>query len=186
MSIESHYFIAINLPDWIKEQIAEAKQALKDQFPFQKWVHPEDYHLTLAFLGKSSNSQLQLLAEQLDKSLYGSKAFSLQIEKLGIFGNVVKPRVFWLGVKEEQKLTALRNRVYDECERVNFKLETRPFHPHITLARKWEGAPFPIETLQQKNPFAHKELSFSVHSIEIFQTHVNKEPKYEKIHTSLF
>jgi len=186
MSIEPHYFIAINLPNWMKEHIAAAKQELIHQFPFQKWVHPEDYHLTLAFLGRSSANQLQLLADRLDKNLCGSEAFSLQIEQLGVFGNYAKPRVFWLGVKEEKKLTSLRNKVYDECEKVNFKLETRPFHPHITLARKWADQPFSIGALQQKNPFVHKELSFSVHSIEIFQTHVNKEPKYEKIHTSLF
>ncbi|PKG24944.1 RNA 2',3'-cyclic phosphodiesterase [Niallia nealsonii] len=186
MSIEPHYFVAISLPDQVKEHIAAAKQALKHPFPFQKWVHPEDYHLTLAFLGSSSADQLQLLAEQLDKKICESDAFSLQIDRLGIFGNVAKPKIFWLGVKEEKKLTSLQNKVYDECKKVNFKLETRPFHPHITLARKWKESTFPIEALQQKNPFVHKDLSFSVQSIEIFQTQVNKEPKYEKIHTSLF
>lgn len=186
MSIEPHYFVAISLPDQLKEHIAAAKQALKHPFPFQRWVHPDDYHLTLAFLGSSSPDQLQLLADHLDKKFCKSDAFSLQIDQLGIFGDCTRPRIFWLGVKQEKKLTSLRNKVYDECEKVNFKLESRPFHPHITLARKWKGESFPIETLQQKNPFVHKDVSFSVQSIGIFQTHVNKEPKYEKIYTSLF
>ncbi|WP_445489390.1 RNA 2',3'-cyclic phosphodiesterase [Niallia sp. 03133] len=185
MSTQPHYFIAVNLPIEIKEKIKEAREGLKHSFPFKKWVHPLDYHLTLAFLGSSSKEQLQTLINLLHNQIHKERSFYLQISTLGFFGDSDKPRVFWLGVKEEKKLHSLRNRVYEECGKSEFTLEKRTFHPHITLARKWEGENFSRSMLNEKNLLEEK-LAFQVDSIQLFQTHVEKEPKYEAIYTFRF
>ncbi|MGP7818400.1 RNA 2',3'-cyclic phosphodiesterase [Niallia sp. 01092] len=186
MSKQPHYFIAVILPSEVKEKINEAKEEWQRSFPFKKWVHPSDYHLTLAFLGSSSMEQLQTLINLTNKQIQSKQAFYLQIHKLGIFGNPNKPKIFWLGVNESKPLHMLRNDVYDVCKSAGYILESRAFHPHITLARKWSEGDFPKQLLDEEALSLEKELLFEVKSIQLFQTHLDKVPKYEAIHTFNF
>lgn len=49
-----HYFFALLLPQDIKSYLQEKCEQIKMDFPFKRWVHHEDYHITLAFLGHAS------------------------------------------------------------------------------------------------------------------------------------
>ncbi|MFT8323132.1 MAG: RNA 2',3'-cyclic phosphodiesterase [Bacillus sp. (in: firmicutes)] len=186
MSIQPHYFIAVNLPAELKGIIKEEKERLQSSFSFQKWVHPLDYHLTLAFLGSSSLEQLHTLIHLLTKQIQSEQPFKLQIDKLGIFGNVAKPKIFWLGLKKANHLHTLRNHVFEECKKAGYQLETRSFHPHITLARKWEGSDFREYMKESETLFLERKIEFEVKTIQLFQTHLEKEPKYEAIYTFHF
>ncbi|RKI99580.1 RNA 2',3'-cyclic phosphodiesterase, partial [Butyricicoccus sp. 1XD8-22] len=59
MSNNHHYFFAVKLPDEVKTFMSEWVQKNKREYPFARWVHPEDYHITLAFLGFAEEQKLQ-------------------------------------------------------------------------------------------------------------------------------
>lgn len=179
--LASHFFFALSLPKETKDAIKEYRDYLRIVFPFSRWVHEQDYHITLAFLGRATEEQLELAKQKVGHGIKGSNGFPLKINKLGFFGSEAAPRIFWAGVNSEPQLHTVRDRVFLACENAGFKLETRPFHPHITLARKWQmEEPFPIDTFEMEKNI-HNQLSFNASEVVLYETHLDKTPKYEEI-----
>jgi RNA 2',3'-cyclic 3'-phosphodiesterase len=178
---QQHFFFAIRIPEETKLALKEYCHPLKLNFPFSRWVHELDYHITLAFLGHAPKNQLDMAKGLVSQQLNGCYSFSLTIDSFGIFGKKESPRIFWAGVQQEEKLHGIRNAVFSACEQAGFKLETRPFHPHITIARKWMGeAPFPIQLFEDEKRLS-KPLLFQADEVVLYQTFLDETPKYKAI-----
>lgn len=181
MERSTHFFFAVSLPGKVKKELHKQCLAMKERFPFQRWVHQEDYHITLAFLGAAAEDKLEKAKKLVMAELHGQKAFPLQINQLGVFGKVDSPRIFWADTAKEKRLNTIRNIVFSACLEAGFKLETRAFKSHITLARKWAGShPFEVEHLKN-NPFEKAPLTFQAKEVVLYQTYIDRIPKYEKI-----
>ena len=99
-----------------------------------------------------------------------------------MFGSQISPRIFWGAVNEVNQLFQLQEIVHKTCLVAGFSLETRPYHPHITLARKWGGSEdFKMGDLVTHNPFREKVLSFQVSEIVLYKSNLENTPKYESI-----
>ncbi len=182
MERQSHYFFAVSLPEETKRELNKVCLALREQLPFNRWVHQEDYHLTLAFLGAAQADKLLAAKSLVQASLDGEKSYYLHINQLGVFGKEDEPRIFWADTLKEIQLSSIRNKVFSSCVQAGFELDIRPFKPHITLARKWIGTtPFAARLLTENNPFYQAPLSFPVNEVVLYQTHFDRIPKYEKI-----
>jgi 2'-5' RNA ligase len=178
MTTQTHYFVAVPLPQNVKTEFSTYMKKIKNDFPFTRWVHPEDLHITLAFLGNVEPKQLDLLNPQLKEAAARHATFTLSLSELGTFGNRQSPRIFWYGVEKSQPLNDLRDDIFTACERIGISLDTRPFHPHITMARKWKG---PGSIYQDNMPQASTlDHTFEVREAVLFETHLNKMPKYEE------
>lgn len=183
MESNPHFFFAVRLPDEVKENLSKLCDSLKEQTSFKSWVHNQDYHITLAFLGGAPRDQLELAKENVRRILQDQFSFPLTINQLGMFGKSDSPRIFWAGLQMEARLHDLREKVYSACIDAGFSLETRPFNPHITLARKWVGAtPFKQEQLLIP-PDMLEDGAFIANEVVLYQTHLNKTPKYEAFST---
>ncbi|WML25264.1 RNA 2',3'-cyclic phosphodiesterase [Neobacillus sp. OS1-33] len=182
MEHSSHFFFAVRIPEQTKLRMQEHIEKIKERIPFSRWVHYQDLHITLAFLGSAPPDKLKQAENQVQEALKDVQTFTLKINKLGFFGNVDSPRVFWADTEESKNLQSIRNKVFSACEEAGFQLETRPFRPHITLARKWKGEqPFQPELLGLWEEFQPVPLSFEAVEVVIYQTHLDKTPKYEAI-----
>ncbi|WP_064092695.1 RNA 2',3'-cyclic phosphodiesterase [Rossellomorea aquimaris] len=180
--LKTHYFFALSLPEDTKERIQELTQRAWTQDSFKKWVHPDDYHITLAFLGDSSSHQLNDAIEHIEAKVRSLSSFSLELKQFGTYGKVDSPRILWMGIHYSQPLHLLRELVYDGCKDVGFQLDSRPFSPHITLGRKWNmGIPFSPATLE--GTILHTTERFSINEVVLYRTHIDRSPKYEAIHT---
>ncbi|PIC05450.1 RNA 2',3'-cyclic phosphodiesterase [Anoxybacillus flavithermus] len=169
-----HYFLAISLPSEVKKRLRDFMSEWKA--PFRLFVHEEDYHITLAFLGRATEEERKQIAERMPKVVRKHKAFSLQLSEAYSFGS----RILWYGVKEESRLFSLRQDVYDVCRQIGFSLDSRPFTPHITLAKKWNGSsPFSLETYPRK--MKGEDAYFFVHDVVLYETHVKETPKYKPL-----
>jgi 2'-5' RNA ligase len=181
MEQQTHFFFALRLPLEVKEELKDLSDQVKKMFPFSRWVHEQDYHITLAFLGNADKVQLERAKDLIHRQTIDSESFSLKIDHLGVFGRKDFPRIFWAGVQTEERLHIVRKQVFLACKQAGFQLESRPFHPHITLARKWSGDnPFPISQFDDEKILNHP-LSFTGSEIVLYQTHLDKTPKYEAI-----
>ncbi|MBS4200057.1 RNA 2',3'-cyclic phosphodiesterase [Bacillus sp. FJAT-49732] len=177
-----HYFFALALPDEVKQLLLEECNQIKEKYPFKKWVHHEDYHITLAFLGHAEETKLAESVRIVKKEINDFRSFQLLINNTGIFGNSKAPRILWAGVNHSESLHTLRGKVYDSCVHAGFQLETRPFNPHITLARKWNSEdPFLYASFQQYTAQIMNEFIFIADEVVLYHTHPEKTPKYEKI-----
>ncbi len=107
-----------------------------------KWVAPGGIHLTLRFLGHVADDRLEALADRLLALSRQFSPFSLELSGLGVFPSARAPRVVWVGVRDPSgSLARLQAEVEDRVEAIALERETRPFSPHLTLARIEGAAP---------------------------------------------
>lgn len=179
-----HYFIAIPIPPEIALQFEMGRKEVAQAFPFRTWVHKDDYHITLAFLGEASLIQLDEVRKLIGKIIKNHQSFYLTLGDMNTFGEPLSPRILWKGVREEPLLCVLQQDVYDACTRIGFTLDKRPFKPHITLARKWQGeGQFNIEKIDRIFKNTEQIISFLADRIVLYETHLERLPKYEPLFT---
>jgi RNA 2',3'-cyclic 3'-phosphodiesterase len=129
-------FIAIELPDNVKESLEEISIRLKKCGADVKWVRTSGMHLTLKFLGNVKKEIIPTIENQLQPIFEVQRSFPLAISSLGAFPALAKPRVIWAGLNDAEKTAAtLASRLEDILEPLGFKREKKPFTPHLTLGR---------------------------------------------------
>ena len=122
-------FVAIDLPETVKEQLAMICCGL----PGARWVKPEQLHLTLRFIGEVNGDRFLDIRDNLME--VSSESFPLQLQGVGFFPPRKKPRVVWVGLEKNEQLLRLRSRIETVLVRTGLEPEGRKFAPHITLAR---------------------------------------------------
>ncbi len=108
-----------------------------------RWTSVANIHLTLRFLGETSDAQRAALVEGLRPIAARTAPFDLALRGLGCFPNSRRPNVLWTGVTGAvSSLHALQMPIEMLARRAGFAAEERPFAPHLTLARfRREAAP---------------------------------------------
>ncbi len=181
MAEKHHYFFAVKLPKEVKIYLNKWVQMNEIEYPFARWVHPEDYHITLAFLGFADTEMLNHAIEQVKETLTHANAFNLTLNEFGTFGPEKFPRIFWADVNGSDDLKSLQKKVFNLCEQIGFKLDKKPFKPHITLARKWKAdEPFNRDKLSQLHSKGGLDFTFTVNEVVLYETHLDKTPKYRE------
>ena len=139
---EIRSFIAIELPEEVKEGLARLRNELeRDEHRFVKWVDTGGIHLTLKFLGNIPFKQVTEITEAMEEAAQGIPPFHLEISGLGVFPGLKQARVFWVGIGGEvDKLSRLQQNIDSALAALGFTKEERPFVPHLTLARIRQGA----------------------------------------------
>ncbi len=129
-------FIAIDLPESIKKELAGVQQRLKSSAVDASWTRAEGIHLTLKFLGEVPDWRIPEIMNALSSALSGIKGFRLEIAGAGSFPNIRNARVVWIGISGEiESLMHVRNAAEAATEQLGFKPEERTFTPHLTLGR---------------------------------------------------
>ncbi len=131
-------FIAIELDQELRQKLADVQSRLRREVPPQavRWVRPEAIHLTLKFLGDTSQDQVEQVKEALDRAAREVSPFEFTVGGVGCFPNTRRPRVVWIGLHEPTgALRRLRDAVEAQVAPLGFPSEKRPFGPHLTLGR---------------------------------------------------
>ena len=129
-------FIAVELPEALRQQVSAYQSGLKSSGANVKWVAADNLHLTLKFLGNIEETQLASLKESLAAAAAGSKPFTIRLEGIGAFPGTRSPRVLWLGITDgKERLIELAGTVEQCCSKLGFPPEDRPFSPHLTVGR---------------------------------------------------
>ena len=130
-------FIAIELPDELKLRLTQLEAQLKmSKQPWVKWVDPYSIHLTLKFLGSIAVDRISEITGAMEEAIQGISPFRLEVKDLGVFPNLRRVQVAWVGISGEvDKLSQLQRHLESNLARLGFAPETRPFTPHLTLAR---------------------------------------------------
>jgi 2'-5' RNA ligase len=176
-------FVAIELPEVVKKGIAEIKSQYSDMEGVS-WIKPEGAHLTIKFLGEIGMDVVDGLACALEPVMEKVKPFKMKIEDAGVFPNPSKPRVLWLGVKEEKNLKQIHLKVDEEARKVGISKEEKNYHPHITIARIKSDEP-PHKLKEFLKEFKGKTLwsDVEVKSIVIYKSILRSDgAEYEKLY----
>ncbi len=130
-------FIAIELPDELKLGLTQLEAHLKSgKQAWVKWVDPNSIHLTLKFLGNIAIDSTGEITKAMEEAAEGIPPFHLEVKDLGVFPNLKRVQVAWVGLSGEvDKISQLQQRLESSLEHLGFAPESRAFTPHLTLAR---------------------------------------------------
>lgn len=129
-------FVALDLPHALRMQLS----FLAGGLPGARWAPPENYHVTLRFIGEVPPYQ----ADEADAALAALRVrgFTLTLAGIGTFsksggsrGGKGKATSLWVGVERNPQLDHLQGKVETALQRAGFEPERRRFAPHVTLAR---------------------------------------------------
>lgn len=131
-------FIAIEIPDDVREAVEVAQARLKRAYTSVKisWAKIENAHITLQFLGYVEEPVVPKISAALEDVASRHEPFELQVAGAGAFPDERRPRVLWVGCRDEGgKLKALAGAVQAATEPLGFRPEHREFSAHLTLGR---------------------------------------------------
>ena len=129
-------FIALPLPEAVKEDLSEFLQPRQEAGPDLRWALPEQWHLTLAFLPEVAERHMDELLERLQRAVTRRKPLDLRLVGAGAFPHPANAKVLWAGVEHEgQELMRLAGGVRAAGAKSGSAVGGGRFHPHLTLAR---------------------------------------------------
>lgn len=169
-------FIGLKLPKKQKARIHRAARPLReDELPV-RWVEPENFHVTLKFLGEVRKDRVPAIQDAVARIASATPAFSSELGGFGAFPTVRRPRVLWLGVQATSELRCLKQDLEWSMGELGFDVETRAFHPHVTLGRsRPDSGAGVFRSLDRR--FAdldfHDELR--VHTLDLMESRRSKE-----------
>ena len=98
-----------------------------------RWVLPDDFHITLAFLGDIRPEQFKELDFQLSQLLLNE--IEILIDGLGCFERVGQTQTVWAGVSASAELQDCADQVRRCCALADIDYDRARFKPHVTLGR---------------------------------------------------
>jgi 2'-5' RNA ligase len=136
-------FVAVNFPPAVRDAIQNAVDEFPVSNPPWRWVGPENWHLTLKFLGETPAARVDDVVNALDAVRARHPSFDLTLGAFGGFPNLRSPRVLFYQVEwGAAELERLADDVDRAIERgAGLPLETRRFHAHATVARVKDRLP---------------------------------------------
>jgi 2'-5' RNA ligase len=123
-------FVGIPLAAAVIDELAAISRRLRSGGDGLRWPAPETWHITLQFLGDTGREQYECTVARL-REVHAAPV-PIRLEGLGFFD---RAGVFFAGVRVSPELLVLQQRVTSAMELCGFVPETRPYQPHITLAR---------------------------------------------------
>ncbi|MVS99227.1 RNA 2',3'-cyclic phosphodiesterase [Devosia marina] len=117
----------------IPADVAFALSLKRGGLPGARWIDPENYHITLRFIGDVDGKTADEVVDSLDR-LSNSLQFSIRLTHLGTFGGD-KPRALYAGVEPSESLSRLQAAQERVLQRAGLPPEGRKFVPHVSLAR---------------------------------------------------
>ena len=137
-------FFAIELAPEVVDRVLSVRDRLASAIGGDgvRWVQKAQIHLTLAFLGEQSEERARVAIEAARPIAAAHARFELSVGGLGAFPDDAHPRVLFLGIAGEgtAPLVALATELTGSLTAAGFTLDSREFHPHVTLARVDRGS----------------------------------------------
>jgi len=175
-------FLAIELPVEISDRLAQLGARLRRCPVRATWVRAEHMHLTLRFLGETDDDACGAVVAHLRACMRGVAVFELHVQGAGAFPNARRPSVVWAGAGP---LTGALETVQARCEEAarlaGLAPESKPFHPHITLARVKDRQPSPELTHAIERERAFTAGEFVVRGVSLFSSELTpRGPVYTR------
>ena len=136
MSTTVRSFIAIELPQQVRRQVAALQRELRVTKPKVSWTREDKLHLTLKFFGDVEQRKMNRLKATLQELATEVTGFQFKIAGVGLFPNARKARILWLGVEDPRdRLNDLYEKIRKQLINFDFSEENPKFKAHLTIGR---------------------------------------------------
>lgn len=136
--MESHYYRTfIGLPLQVDPVFLKARAHLMKALAGERisWTNPDQYHITLRFLGDTSVSSLEEIGQALHAGVNVHRQEQVDLRGLNSFGSRRAPRVIWVGFKEKRFFEERKREVDQALESCGIPVPDQTFRAHLTLGR---------------------------------------------------
>lgn len=176
-------FLAVDIPRVVG--LSAVVQDLKSSGNKIKFVSEDQCHITLKFLGNISVLDIEKVKGFMATAVEGISPFEIILRGMGVFPDIKRPRVIWIGVVDEHHgLKRIAQRLDALVKEIGIPREKRPFTPHLTIGRI-KFARNPAAILRVIN--AEKTKDFGIVTVDVIKlkksTLTPNGPIYEDIHT---
>lgn len=162
-------FLAIPLAESVAAELARVASHLRSRAPDLRWSAAESWHITLQFLGHTTPAQYECLIPRL--AAVHASPVPVQLAGLGIFD---RAGILHLGVEPAAQLLQLQQKIVAATTPCGFEAESRPYHPHITLARaKGASAVRSLRALAARLPAQNKFSRFTACEFLLYESHLS-------------
>lgn len=143
-------FVAVELPDAVKRSVIARQRRLQQQLreggvaDCVHWTPEDNLHLTLRFLGDTTDDQFTQLTRLFTLAANCVPPFALAVQKLGCFPNFRRPNIVWLDFSGDlTPLLRLQQSIETAVQSAGFAPEARAYTPHLTIGRAHKSAANP-------------------------------------------
>lgn len=165
-------FTAIDIPDELRHSISEYIDELKLPFSDVRvlWEKKEKIHLTLNFLGEVDPEKLSEIVDIVQNAAKETNSFDLTVLDAGVFPNLRRPRILWIGVRDKAgALESLKSRLDDSFQEFGFAAKKGRFVPHLTIGRlRQPGKSRELASIHKQNRFGPYE--FTVSELKVYES----------------
>ncbi len=155
-------FTGLELP----ASVTEALASLRGGLPGARWIDPENYHLTLRFIGDVDDALAHEVASLLGK--VRRPVLELRFDGLSAFGGR-RPRAVVATLAQTAALMELQAEHERLMQRVGLEPEGRKYTPHVTLARLRDSSSRQVADYLATRAFL-QPLSFRVTRFVLFSS----------------
>jgi 2'-5' RNA ligase len=181
-------FFAVPIPEDARARVGELVERVQasvgDGKARIRWVRVDGLHLTLRFLGPTPEDRRGPLEASAD-ALAGAEApFEVALGGGGAFPSLAQPRSLWVGVKSgADRLASLADGLTAAAAECGLVLDTRPFTPHLTIARTDGLRLGPTAAHALEEAADGLDVRFTVESVVLFRSFLGGGPaRYEALH----
>ncbi len=131
-------FIAIPIPEPVRDEIIRVQRELQPLAPRSaaRWTKPDQFHLTLRFLGDVPAAGLEQLKESVNAVCRSARPWQLRVKGVGFFPNLHSPRVVWVGIDDQAgRLVNLQKQIETAVRTFAAEPGEKNFAGHVTLGR---------------------------------------------------
>lgn len=146
-----------------------------------KWVQPDNFHITVSFLGGRNEQETAEVAEILKEVCTRFAPFELKISDMGAFASETEARVLWMGVQNKKYLGEFKQALDEALSAKRLTIpESREFSPHLTFARLRN----PKSVKDMISPFKRKSFGrVQVNEIVLYES---KQQDFYSVYVPLF
>jgi 2'-5' RNA ligase len=149
-----------------------------------RWLEPERWHLTLAFLGEVPEQRLGTLTAALGAAAVPGEGYGLRLAGAGTFPPRGRPTVLWVGIESTvdgaaDRLGVAAGAVARAARGAGVPVERRPFRAHLTVGR-WR----PGDTVDRGVVEALRDYrgpAFELTCYVLVRTFLGPSPRYETL-----
>lgn len=166
--MQRRIFIGISLPDNVKKRLDQKIEKWRE-LPI-KWSLPENFHITLSFLGFINDESLAEVCLAVREAVQDFESFDVDFEGMGIGPDLEDPKIVWLHGGANEELRKLQIEIEKSLD--TFVSEKKEYKPHVTLGKidkpKWKA-------LSEKPKIEEGfKISIPVESVDVFESKIEK------------
>jgi 2'-5' RNA ligase len=152
-------FVALDIPEAVRKNLAGMRRDFPSSGSQLRWVSPQNFHVTLKFIGSVPPEKLPPIIEVL-RRVSVVDPVQLRIRGVGWAVHSKAGVMLWALIEDSKSLAALATAIDQQLSPLGFTPEDRTFLPHLTLVRASRDLPASSQTALYELAEQHKQYDF--------------------------